>query len=249
MLALRVLRTQRTPSRLRCNIHNLQTIASHKLSPRQNLRISGLRFESTAPKPKPQTSPQPAQKYVYPERLCVYHAGTPRILVTACLKLSAIIIVITAIAVAPITYETDGLSPVILRTILSLTLLLFTSYTGSPFVAFMHLRLPLLARTSPDMLRRHLRSLPPSTILEITTMGRVARPRLNRVALAELYRTSQRLRIVNLARARSAVAAYDARRRWYSPRAVERFSALTNVAKTPEWAWESVLGAIRKGPA
>ena len=88
------------------------------------------------------------------------------------------------------------------------------SYTSSPFVVFIHLRLPAYAR-HPDreLLRRFVRSPPADTQLDITTMNLVGRPRLTTVAVGDLVPAHKRMGIVNLidtqasARLKAAAAA------------------------------------------
>ncbi|KAI1098582.1 hypothetical protein F4804DRAFT_120471 [Jackrogersella minutella] len=245
MLILRVIRRAQS-DQLRCNIRNIQNAVSHKISPRQNFRISGLRFESTAPKPSTQanTTPPP-QKFAFPERFCVYHAGTVKITFLACLKISTLFIfVFFGFVVTPAYYDREGLSPTVLRTTLSALIpLLFVSWTTSPFVSFIHLRLPPFARQSPDMLRRWAARLPPHTELDITTMSAIAKPRVSRVRVADLREVRRRMGIVNLAR---DAAAENAARKWYRFRAVADFAAQGNTAARAPWVWEGILDAVRK---
>lgn len=82
------------------------------------------------------------------------------------------------------------------------------SYTSSPFVVFIHLRLPAYAR-HPDreLLRRFVRNIPANTQLDITTMNLVGRPRLATVAVSDLVPAHERLRIVNFVDTQSSSAA------------------------------------------
>lgn len=53
---------------------------------------------------------------VYPERLCVYHAGTPRVTFLACLKVSTLFIfTFFAFVVTPMSLEQEGFSNNALR--------------------------------------------------------------------------------------------------------------------------------------
>ncbi|OTB05693.1 hypothetical protein M426DRAFT_319681 [Hypoxylon sp. CI-4A] len=239
-------RIQLTP--LRRSILNVQNVASRSVSTRQNIRFSSLRFQTTAPKPGAQTQATqklPPPKHAYPERLCVYHAGTGRITFLACLKLSTLFIfVFFGFVVTPAYFDREGLSPTVLRTTLSAIVpLVFVAYTTSPFVSFIHMRLPPFARQSEDMLRRFVRALPPTTELDVTTMSFIAKPRVSRVRVGDLYPASRRFGIANLAR---DTAAENAGRRWYMFRAVADFNAQSNTVTRVPWVWESVLGTIQK---
>ncbi|KAI1378822.1 hypothetical protein F4677DRAFT_380866 [Hypoxylon crocopeplum] len=248
MLVLRVLRrTQWTP--LRRNAVHLRGVVPRGLSPKQNLRASGLRFETTAPKTSAQASPNPpVSKFTFPEKLCIYHAGTGRVTFLACLKLSTLFIfVFFGFVVTPAYFDKEGLSPTVLRTTLSAIVpLLFVTYTTSPFVSFIHMRLPPFARHSEDMLRRFVRTLPPTTELDVTTMSFIAKPRVSRVRVADLYPARRRTGIVNLAR---DTAADNAARKWYMYRAVSDFNAQSNTVPRAPWVWDGIMDIIRKRQA
>lgn len=205
-------------------------------------------MESTKPKPSsPASSQLPPPQFAYPERLCVYHAGTGRITFLACLKISTLFIfVFFGFVVTPAYFEKEGLSPTVLRTTLSAVIpLLFVAYTTSPFVSFVHMRIPPFARQSEDMLRRFVRKLPPDTELDVTSMSFIAKPRASRVKLSDLRPVSRRLGIVNLAR---DTAAENATRKWYMFRAVADFSAQpsSNTVRRAPWVWESIVDTIKK---
>ncbi|KAI8959820.1 hypothetical protein F5Y11DRAFT_288462 [Daldinia sp. FL1419] len=249
MLILGALRrAQRLPGRL--NTIDLQNAAKRNLSPiRQNFRLLGMRFETTAANaakgnsasiPKPQTP-----RFAYPENLCVYHAGTGRITFLACLKISTLFIfVFFGFVVTPSYLDREGLSPTVLRTTLSAIIpLVFVAYTTSPFVSFIHMRIPPVARQSADMLRRFARTISPDAELDITTMSFIAKPRVSRVKLSELRPVSRRFGIVNLAR---DTTAENAARKWYRFRAVGDFNAQSNTANRAPWVWESILAAVEK---
>ncbi|KAI6083543.1 hypothetical protein F4821DRAFT_262793 [Hypoxylon rubiginosum] len=248
MLTLGLLRkAHRTP--LRFDTLGLRNVTARELRLRQNVHLSGLRFESTTPKPKPSTeavSQLPPPKFAFPERICVYHAGTGRITFLACLKISTLFIfVFFGFVVTPAYYEKEGLSPTVLRTTLSAIVpLVFVAYTTSPFVSFIHMRIPPFARQSEDMLRRFVRTLPPTTELDVTSMSFIAKPRASKVKLEDLYRVNRRLGIVNLAR---DTKAENAARRWYMFRAVGNFSAQpsSNTVTRASWVWESIMNTIK----
>ncbi|KAI0844141.1 hypothetical protein F5Y00DRAFT_249443 [Daldinia vernicosa] len=255
MLILGALRrAQRIP--FRHSTTNFQNVVPRNLSPvRHNFRVLGMRFETTATNttkaakanaaasPKPQTP-----RFAYPENLCVYHAGTGRTTFLACLKISTLFIfAFFGFVVTPAYFDREGLSPTVLRTTLSAIIpLVFVAYTTSPFVSFIHMRLPPVARQSEDMLRRFARAIPADAELDITTMSFIAKPRVSRVKLSELRPVSRRFGIVNLARDTSAE---NAARKWYRFRAVGDFNAQFNTATRAPWVWESILNAVQKSRA
>ena len=74
------------------------------------------------------------------------------------------------------------------------------AYLTSPFVNYVHLRLPPFARVSREMLLRYSKSLPKDAELDITTMNNVGMPRVSRIKLGDLYSVKERFGIVNLKR-------------------------------------------------
>ncbi|KAI1855657.1 hypothetical protein JX266_000522 [Neoarthrinium moseri] len=180
---------------------------------------------------------------VYPERLCIYHAGVTRITFLACVKLSTIFIfVFFTFVVTPKYYEKEGWSPTTIRTALSgVVPLLFVAWTTSPFVMFMHVRLPPFARQSEQMLRQYLKKLPRDAELAVTTMSPIAKARASKLRVSELRQDNQRLGIVNYVR---DTTAEDATRKWYNYRAVGKFSFQANKAPRVPWAWDELAKTI-----
>ncbi|CAK7209942.1 hypothetical protein SEUCBS140593_000654 [Sporothrix eucalyptigena] len=156
----------------------------------QKYFLSSPRFASTA---KPSTK-------LFPERLLIYHAGTPRTTFLACLKVTTLFgLAFFTFLVAPAyVAASKPLWQVIGVTICGIIPFAVVSYTSSPFVVFIHLRLPAYAR-HPDreLLRRFVRNIPAGTQLDVTTMNLVGRPRLATVAVSDLVPAHERLRIVN----------------------------------------------------
>lgn len=74
------------------------------------------------------------------------------------------------------------------------------AYLTSPFVTYIHLRLPAFARNSREMLHRYAKSLPKEAALEITTMNLIGKPRLFQVKIADLHPMKQRFGMANYAR-------------------------------------------------
>ncbi|KAH8158279.1 hypothetical protein CIB48_g9966 [Xylaria polymorpha] len=176
--------------------------------PRNNSFGLGLNLRQNQSKPDPDDSSEAINETAHHQfhpKLCVYHAGTGRITFLACLKLSTLFIfAFFGFVVTPAYYKKEGLSPTVVR--------MFVAYTTSPFVTFIHMRLPPFARQSEEMLRRYVRTLSPQTELDITTMSLIAKPRVSVVKLSDLAPVSRRFGIVNMAR---DTAVDNAKRRWY----------------------------------
>ncbi|KAI8624109.1 hypothetical protein F5Y19DRAFT_339237 [Xylariaceae sp. FL1651] len=207
---------------------------------------SRLRFKTTSTKTASSeaTSKSTTPKYTYPERLCVYHAGTGKITFLACLKLSTLFIfAFFGFVVTPAYFNKEGPSPTVARTALSAVVpLIFVAYTTSPFVSFIHIRIPPFARQSEEMLRWYIRTLSPQTELDITTMSFIAKPRVSTVKLSELKPVSKRLGIVNLAR---DTAAENATRKWYMFPAVGNFNVqMSSGTSRVQWIWESIWNHV-----
>lgn len=153
--------------------------------------------------------------------------------------------------------------------------LAFVAWATSPFVTFVHIRLPPYARQSEDMLRRfmttHLSNstaahnvaargsgssgartavsagLTSQTELEITTMSYIAKPRLSIVRLGDLSPTKKRLGIVNYTR---DTTAENKRRKWYMFPAVADFSIQESSNTMPKvpWVWSKIADRIASLP-
>ncbi|CAK7237747.1 hypothetical protein SBRCBS47491_010113 [Sporothrix bragantina] len=149
------------------------------------------------------TRPGPVQAAALsvPERLLVYHAGTGRTTFLACLKVTTLFgLAFFAFLVAPAYIIAERpLWQVLGIVVCGIVPFAVVSYTSSPYVVFIHLRLPAYAR-HPDreLLRRFVRNPPSETKLDITTMNLVGRPRLATVAVSDLVPANQRMGIVNL---------------------------------------------------
>lgn len=118
----------------------------------------------------------------------------------------------------------------------------FVAYVSSPFVAHVHLRLPVYARQSRDILHRYAQNLPKDAILDITTMNAIGKPRLSQVKVADLNHVKQRLGMVNYVRDTKAI---NAQRPWYMGRAVRQFSLPAGVKiKGGPDIWDNILKSI-----
>ncbi|KAK8008533.1 hypothetical protein PG991_011084 [Apiospora marii] len=229
------------------------SIVPRCVSPRSLTQLSCRRLASTtATKPAANNlKAAPERKYMYPERLCIYHAGTGRVTFLACLKLSTIFVfAFFGFVVTPTYIEKTGWGDTTLRTVAAaIGPLVIVGYLTSPFVSFMHLRLPPFARVSEEALRSFVRRLPTqaqATELDITTMSAIAKPRVSKVRLSELRPASQRLGIVNYVR---DTAAENATRKWYNFRAVGKFNVQHNKSPRVRGVWEEIAGMIAKQAA
>jgi hypothetical protein len=94
---------------------------------------------------------------------------------------------------------------------------------SSPFVCYMHLRLPAFARQSRELLVRYSKNLPKTAEVDITTMNLIGRPRVSRIKLSELHPHKQSIfnGYANYARDTTEV---NAKRPWWMGKAVRLFS-------------------------
>ncbi|EFX00898.1 hypothetical protein CMQ_1979 [Grosmannia clavigera kw1407] len=197
-----------------------------------------------------------------PERLLIYHAGTPRTTFLACLKVTTLfglafftfLVGPAYIAAEKPWWQVAGIA------VCGVVPFCLVAYTTAPFVAFVHLRLPPFAR-HPDreLLRRFVHKLPPATLLDFTTMNLVGRPRITTVALGDLAPAHERLGIVNVKRTvqlspglTSAPGLFLRSYPWIRLPPTTRFGAPSagNSRGTPEaWAWDAVLDTLKRQQA
>ncbi|KAI1282864.1 hypothetical protein F5Y07DRAFT_351125 [Xylaria sp. FL0933] len=201
-----------------------QVVASWTAPVRSFLRVDrqplrSLRLKTTSTKT---AGPEATQRNLLRPRYCVYHAGTIKIIFLAWMKLSTLFIfAFFGFVVTPAYYKKEGLSPTVARTALcAIAPLVFVAYITSPFVTFIHVRLPPFARQSAATVQRYLANIPMDAELEITTMSFIAKPRTSVVKLSELRPVNRRFGLVNVAR---DTAADNAARKWYMFRAVGDF--------------------------
>lgn len=122
--------------------------------------------------------------------------------------------------------------------------LVFVAYTTSPFVSFIHIRLPPFARQSEEALRRFVQTMSPkTTTLDVTTMSFIAKPRLSRVPVSDLKPANKKLGIVNYTR---DTTADNAARKWYMFPAVGNFNIQANNMQRTPWVWESIANIIAR---
>ncbi|PNH74324.1 hypothetical protein VD0001_g3269 [Verticillium dahliae] len=124
--------------------------------------------------------------------------------------------------------------------------LVYVAYTTAPFVTFIYLRLPPAARASRHALERFVRAgPPPTTQLELLTMGLATRPRSALTTLAGLRPVTRRLGLVNY---EHDVAALEARRAWHQYRPVAQFGVRVANCKGVRdgWVWDAVRPLLGK---
>ncbi|KAH8682215.1 hypothetical protein BX600DRAFT_447999 [Xylariales sp. PMI_506] len=188
----------------------------------------------------------PPKQFKYPEVLCIYHAGALRVTSLAWLKLSAIFLfAFFGFVATPKYYEKEGWSTTTIRTaVCALVPIVFVTWSTSPFVSYIHLRLTPFARQSEANLRQFMRNLSKDTELAITTTSAIAKPRVSQVLLSELKPAKERLGIVNYIR---DTTAENEKRKWYQFRAQGKFN-VQQQSKAPKapWAWAEVAKAIGK---
>ncbi|KAI0598965.1 hypothetical protein F4775DRAFT_591753 [Biscogniauxia sp. FL1348] len=205
----------------------------------KRLETTSAKTTSTAATATPGKAAPP--KNAYPERLCVYHAGTARVMLLACLRVTTLFMfVFFGFVVTPLYIDREGLLSInaAKSALTGIVPLVFVSYVASPFVTFIHIRLPPYARQSKEMLQRFVKYLPPDNQLEITTMNFLAKPRLSKVMTSELRKDAGRFGLVNWTR---DTTAENAKRKWYMPRAIGKFSVHFNtVPRGPKFGGETL---------
>jgi hypothetical protein len=124
--------------------------------------------------------------------------------------------------------------------------LVFVGWITSPYVLFIHMRVPPRARQTPEALRRYLARLPAqggdqssamSSRLAITTMSPIAKPRVSALNVEELRRADPTHGLFNFVR---DTAAENATRRWYHFSAVGRF----NIQPGRSELWDALAAKI-----
>ncbi|ESZ97437.1 hypothetical protein SBOR_2126 [Sclerotinia borealis F-4128] len=230
-----------------------RTLATHKLS--AYIRTGTFRYVSQAVKskkpraatPRPVVTPQYAsKKLAYPELLLVYHSGTGKTVFLGCLKITTIFIfVFFTLVVAPAHYyaedEPRWVAPAVLLS--GAVPMIFVAYITSPFVNYIHLKLPTFARQSRDILMRYTTNPPRDAQVDITTMNFIGKPRVSRLDICKLQAAKQRFGVGNFSRDTKTI---DATRKWWMPKAVRLFGVHGGTGRGREGeAWENIAKKIR----
>jgi hypothetical protein len=126
--------------------------------------------------------------------------------------------------------------------------LFYVIYYASPFVAYIHIKLPMFARRSREQLLRWAQNIPPNTEVEMTTIKSYGSLRTTRMPISELRPTKARFGIENLIRVPkpSTRTITGVRRPWWAPKEQTVFFVGNERRKTVETAvWQKALEQIR----
>lgn len=133
--------------------------------------------------------------------------------------------------------------------------MLFVAYTTSPFVTYVHIRLPNITLRSRDQLKKWVQRIPPSTEVDLTTMRFSGLPRVSRMPLSELRHSRARLGVANLVKVPSSLP--QPSRPWWRGKEPQLFYVTSTHLKsrpialwqTVDWKkamWQQILDQIRK---
>lgn len=120
--------------------------------------------------------------------------------------------------------------------------MLVMMFTTAPFVAYVHLALPIWARASQPRLMRYVQNLPSTATLDVTSV-RWIWPRVTRLHASELY--VHRSKIGAMTIRRNVPEIVSAARQWWQWRPLTRFYVSGKGGKTSEpGVWEQVIDCI-----
>lgn len=182
-----------------------------------------------------------------PERLLIYHAGTPRIVFVGFLKITTIFLfTANVLLVAPTFYSDPGqpawIAPAVAAA--GAVPLFYVTFYAAPFVAFVHIKLPIFARRSREQLLRWAQSIPPNTEVDLTTIKSYGSLRISRMPFSELHPTKARFGIENLVRIKQTPS--TRKKPWWAPKERNLFFVGNERRKTVETAvWQKALAQIR----
>ncbi|KUJ18969.1 uncharacterized protein LY89DRAFT_683789 [Mollisia scopiformis] len=183
----------------------------------------------------------------FPERLLIYHAGTGRTVFLGCLKVTTIFIFsFFSLVFAPTHFYAEEQPVWVAGGVLlsGIIPMLSVAYMTSPFVTYIHLRIPQFARNSRDMLMRYSKNLSKDAELDITTMNFIGKPRVARVKVAELYPCNKRFGLANYERDTEKA---NSKRPFWMGKAVGLFGVHNTKSNVKEGqVWENVKAAIEK---
>jgi hypothetical protein len=108
-----------------------------------------------------------------------------------------------------------------------------------------HLKLPVYAQKSREVLQRFVKTIPPNTPIWVTTMNLFGKPRQSSMLVSDLRPVSQRFGMINYERDRPTRAP-----RWYHwfmmPPAT-KFNIPPRVGSAREdWVWTEIADIIAK---
>ena len=120
----------------------------------------------------------------------------------------------------------------------------FTMWLYAPFVAYVHVRLPISARHSRALLMNFANKISPNTEFDFTTIKRFGRTRVTRIPFGELWPTKARFGIQNIVRIRNGPLIRP--RKWWQSQAQNLFFVGNVRKKTVETIfWEKVWDQIK----
>lgn len=121
---------------------------------------------------------------------------------------------------------------------------LFVSYISSPFVNYIHLRLPAFTRKSHELLMRYSKSPPKDAQLEFTTMNLVGKPIVTRVKAGELYPTKERFGLANYAHDTKRAGG---KRPLWAGKPVRQFGVHGSRGRIPEsGVWDNIAMVLKR---
>ncbi|KAK7547682.1 hypothetical protein IWX49DRAFT_579721 [Phyllosticta citricarpa] len=142
----------------------------------------------TAPEPK-SFEGTPKIKFLYPERLLIYNAGTGKTAFIGTYKVLCLtLFALGCYKLAPIAYggtDSHGLTVAAILIVPNLVLLVTTLLTA-PFTNSIFLWIPREARRSHEHLMRYVKSLPPSARLDLITLRLAGLHKTTRATLGEM---------------------------------------------------------------
>lgn len=121
-------------------------------------------------------------------------------------------------------------------------------YHASPFVAYVHIKLPIFARRSREQLLRWAQNIPSNTEIEMTTIKSYGSLRTTRMPISELRPIKARFGIQNLARVPRPLnkTGISSNRPWWAPKEQTLFFVGNERRKSVETAvWQKALEQIR----
>lgn len=122
--------------------------------------------------------------------------------------------------------------------------MIYMMWAAAPFVAYVHIKLPLFARRSRDQLLRWAENIPPNTEVDLTTIKAYGRPRVSRMLLSDLRPVKARFGIENMVRVSKVPASRP--RPWWSSKQKSLFFVGNERKRTVETViWQKVWSQIQ----
>ncbi|KAG8159628.1 hypothetical protein KVR01_010265 [Diaporthe batatas] len=195
--------------------------------------------------PPPATKPR-GPKFEIPQRMIVYHMGTPRIMFLGALKLTTIFLFgfFAVVIIPPFASADVPLWKPIGLAVIGSTPFLLIWYLTSPMAVWIHMRLPDRYRRSKHVADMFLNDPPADAEVAITNMGAMLKPRVSHVKVSDLKPARKRFGLVNYTR---DTTGENAQRKWWMFRAVGNFRIEDETTGSKsKWAWDSLARRIRQ---